>query len=64
MTTYYLGEELTLVDSEETIFTCVTAGKHSVYVNGDNQVWLIEPTIEIQGIKIIHAAASHTMKAI
>lgn len=46
MTTYYLGEELTLVDSEETIFTCITAGEHSVYVNEDNEVLVVEPTIE------------------
>lgn len=46
MTTYYLGQELTLADSEETIFTCVTTGEHSVYVNDDNQVWIVEPTLE------------------
>ena len=46
MITYYLGQELTLADSEETIFTCVTTGEHSVYVNDDNQVWIVEPTLE------------------
>ena len=43
LVTMYKDEELKIIDSEETVFTCEIAGQYDVLVNEDYEVTIVAP---------------------